>query len=79
MTLEIRGGHQGGMEPWETTAAIRIDPAGFHEVHLTGYSGDDRTLLDASKVAGTLLERFDGASLLQLLNHVAALRDALPK
>lgn len=74
--LEIVGGYQGGTEPWERTATIRIDSAGFHETHLVGHSGE-RAPLDVSQVASSLISEFEPASLLQLLEHVVELRAKL--
>lgn len=77
VAIEIVGGYQGGPEPWEKTASIRVDQSGFHETHLEGYSGDDRTSIDVSTVAAMLLEEFEGTSLLNLLEHIVGLHVAL--
>jgi hypothetical protein len=37
--IDILGGYQGGAEPWERTASLRIDSEGFHETHLLGRCG----------------------------------------
>lgn len=61
--IDILGGYQGGAEPWERAASLRIDSAGFHETHLLGRSGD-RAPQDVSQVAKTLMSDFEPASLL---------------
>lgn len=77
VTVEIFGGYQGGTEPWEKTASLRVDESGFHETHFVGYSGDDQTSLDVANVAEVLLNEFDRASLLNLLEHIVRLHAAL--
>lgn len=77
LTVEIFGGYQGGTEPWEKTTSLRVDESGFHETHFVGYSGDDRTSLDASSVGEALLNEFDGTSLLNLLAHIVRLHAVL--
>ena len=42
VTIDILGGYQGGAEPWERAASLRIDSEGFHETHLLGRSGAPR-------------------------------------
>lgn len=74
--IGILGGYQGGAEPWERAASLRIDSAGFHETHPLGRSGD-RALQDVSQVARALMAEFEPASLLQLLDHVVELRTVL--
>jgi len=77
VTIEIVGGYQGGAEPWERTASIRVDQSGFHETHVVGYSGEDRTSIDVSTVAETLLGEFEATSLVNLLAHIARLQTVL--
>lgn len=77
VAIEIVGGYQGGPQPWEKTASIRVDQSGFHETNFEGYSGDDRTSIDVSTVAGMLLGEFEGTSLLNLLGHINRLHVAL--
>lgn len=76
LRIDILGGYQGGTEPWERTASIKVDPQGFHETHLLGYSGE-RTPLSLSEVASSLITEFELSSLLQLLDHVVELRALL--
>ena len=76
VTIDILGGYQGGAEPWERAASLRIDSEGFHETHLLGRSGA-LAPLDMSQVAKALMADFEPASLLQLLDHVVELRTVL--
>lgn len=74
--IDIFGGYQGGAEPWERAASLKIDSAGFHETHLLGRSGD-RAPLDVSQAAKALMSDFEPTSLLQLLDYVVELRAEL--
>ena len=74
--IDLLGGYQGGAEPWERTASLRIDSEGFHETHLLGRSGA-LAPLGVSQVAKALVADFELASLLQLLDHVLELRTVL--
>jgi hypothetical protein len=76
LKIDILGGYQGGAEPWERTASIKLDHDGFHETHLLGHSGD-RAPLEPSQVVDSLLTEFEAASLLQLLSHVVELRSQI--
>jgi hypothetical protein len=78
-TLEISGGHQGGMEPWASSSSIGISAEGFHGLHVAGDAGDDRALLTASEVGSRLLKQFDRAALLKILDNVDELRATLMK
>lgn len=76
-TLEIRGGAQGGSEPWGKNATLTLDANGFHDPEGVGRGGVDPNYIDASAAAALLLEEFDRADLTTLLDRMAALRDAL--
>lgn len=78
-TLEIRGGRQGGMEPWANSSSIGISAEGFHSVHVAGDAGNDRALLTASEVASGLLKEFDRTALLKILGVLDELRVTLMK
>jgi hypothetical protein len=76
-TLEIRGGAQGGSEPWGRNATLTLDANGFHDPEGIGGSGVDPAYVAPAAAAALLLETFDRAGLIALLDRVAALRDAL--
>jgi hypothetical protein len=76
-TLEIRGGAQGGSEPWAKTASLVLDANGYHDPEGVGGSGADPAYIAAPAAAALLLEEFDRGALVALLDRVAALRDAL--
>jgi hypothetical protein len=76
-TLEIRGGAQGGSEPWGKTTTLTLDANGFHDPEGVGRSGVDPAYLDAPAAAALLLQDFDRTELAALLDRMAALRDAL--
>jgi hypothetical protein len=78
-TLEIRGDAQGGSEPWGKNASLTLDANGYHDPEGVGRSGVDPAYIEASAAAALLLEEFDRAELVALLDRVAALRDALKK
>jgi hypothetical protein len=76
-TLEIRGGAQGGSEPWGKNATLTLDANGYHDPEGIGAGGVDPNYIAAPAAAALLLEEFDRAELVALLDRVAALRDAL--
>jgi hypothetical protein len=76
-TLEIRGGLQGGGEPYAATASLTLDATGFHDPEGIGRSGEDPATIDASHAAAILLKSFDRASLTALLDQLVKLRAAL--
>jgi hypothetical protein len=77
-TFEIRGGFQGGAEPWSQTTTLMLDAAGFHDSEGIGRSGDDpEAVLSAARVSEMLLETFDRKALCAILDHLVALRDTL--
>ena len=76
-SLEIRGGHQGGPEPWAQTATLTIDVSGFHDADGIGRAGDQPAMLDIASTKEKLLAEFDRAELVALLDHLVRLRNAL--
>jgi hypothetical protein len=78
-TLEIRGGAQGGSDPWAKTVSLTLDANGYHDPEGVGSSGVDPAYIAAPAAAALLLGEFDRAELVALLDRIAALRDALKK
>jgi hypothetical protein len=76
-TLEIRGDAQGGSEPWGKNASLTLDANGYHDPEGVGAGGVDPAYIAASAAAALLLEEFDRAELVALLDRIAALRDVL--
>jgi hypothetical protein len=76
-TLDIRGGSQGGTEPWSKNAELTLDASGFHDPEGIGRAGDDPRPIAAAAAAAVLLQSFDRAELVGLLDHFVALRNAL--
>jgi hypothetical protein len=76
-TLEIRGGAQGGTEPWAKTVMLILDANGYRDPEGVGGSGVDPAYIAAPAAAALFLEEFDRAELVALLDRVVALRDAL--
>jgi hypothetical protein len=76
-TLEIRGGLQGGAEPYAQTVSLTLDARGFHDPEGIGRSGEDPTTIDASGAAAILLRSFDRADLTAVLDQLVKLRAAL--
>ncbi len=76
-TLEIRGGAQGGSEPWGKNASLTIDANGYLDSEGVGRGGADPAYIAAPAAAALLLEEFDRAELVALLDRIAGLRDAL--
>jgi len=77
MTLEIRGGYQGGAEPWSQTIIVNVGPDGFRDAEGIGREGDAPGILEIARVKEMLLAGFDGAELCALLDRLVALRKAL--
>ncbi len=75
--VEIRGGYQGGPEPWRQTASLGVDVRGFLDVEGIGRAGDDPATLDLSDVRASLLATFDKAELCELLDNFVRLRKSL--
>jgi hypothetical protein len=78
-SLVIRGGRQGGTDPWRDVATLALDSSGFHDTEGIGREGDAPGGLDIASVRDSLLASFDRADLIALLDRVVALRDALAK
>lgn len=77
MTLEIRGGYQGGTEPWSQTRILKVDLAGFRDAEGIGREGDAPGVLEMSRVKELLSSGFDRAELRTLLDHLVSLRNIL--
>jgi hypothetical protein len=76
-TLQIRGGLQGGSEPYGQTAGITVDANGFHDPEGVGRSGEDPATIDAARAAAILLKSFDRVGLIGILDQLVKLRAAL--
>ena len=55
-TLEIRGGAQGGSDPWAKTVSLTLDANGYHDPEGVGSSGVDPAYIAAPAAAALLLE-----------------------
>jgi hypothetical protein len=76
-TFEIRGGFQGGSEPWSQTTTLTLDADGFHDSEGIGRAGEDPEPLSAARVSELLLTNFDRDALCAILDHLVELRDTL--
>jgi len=76
-TIEIRGGSQGGAEPWSRTTTLELSAEGFRDPEGVGRAGDEPGVLPVSTISASLLANFDRDELCALLDHVVGLRDAL--
>jgi hypothetical protein len=76
-TFEIRGGFQGGAEPWSQTTTLTLDAGGFHDPEGIGRAGEDPEPLSAARVSELLLTNFDRGALCAILDHIVQLRNAL--
>jgi hypothetical protein len=76
-TFEIRGGWQGGAEPWAQTTTLTLDANGFQDPEGIGRAGTEPETLSAADVSKLLLSDFDRAALCAILDQFVALRNAL--
>ncbi len=76
-TIVFNGDYQGGTEPWGRTVTLRVNGEGFYDVDGVGREGDAEALLAPKHVAEQLSAAFGREALANILDRIAALRDAI--